>query len=49
MGPAMGFLIDNSPGELGFQKVFLMLAIFALIGLLASVFFYRINKPNTSL
>lgn len=49
MGPAMGVLIDHSPGESGFQQVFLMLAIFAFIGLLASVVFYRINKTNTSI
>nr|WP_317169848.1 MFS transporter [Nonlabens sp. Ci31] len=49
MGPAMGVLMDNSPGELGLQQVFLMLAIFAFIGLLASVVFYRINRPNKSL
>jgi sugar phosphate permease len=49
MGPAMGVLIDHSPGESGFQQVFLLLAIFAFIGLLASVVFYRINKTNTSI
>lgn len=48
MGPAMGVLIDNSPGELGFQQVFLMLAIFALIGLLASIIYNRINRSQKS-
>ncbi|PQJ32530.1 MFS transporter [Nonlabens arenilitoris] len=43
MGPAMGILLDNSPGSLGFQKVFLMLAIFAIVGLIAAYFFHRIN------
>lgn len=48
MGPAIGVLIDNSPGELGFQKVFLMLAIFSCIGLIASVIFHRLNSRNIS-
>lgn len=46
MGPAMGILLDDSPGALGFQKVFLMLAIFALIGLIASYLFHRLNTKQ---
>ena len=34
-GPAMGFLLDRSPGETGHQHVFWMLAIFAFIGILS--------------
>ncbi len=47
-GPAMGFLLDNSPGEVGHQHVFAMLAIFATIGLIASIRFYYIaaKKKN---
>lgn len=41
-GPAMGFLLDNSPGEVGHQHVFAMLAVFATIGLIASIRFYYI-------
>lgn len=41
MGPAIGYLLDNSPGEPGHQHVFIMLAVFATIGLLAAVLFYR--------
>jgi sugar phosphate permease len=41
VGPIMGYLLDNSPGETGHQHVFIMLAIFASIGLLASWVFYR--------
>ncbi|WP_104515924.1 MFS transporter [Nonlabens xylanidelens] len=48
MGPIMGILIDNSPGELGFQKVFLMLSIFALIGFIASYAFHYINTKKVS-
>ncbi len=43
VGPAMGYLLDNSPGELGHQHVFIMLAIFSALGLLASVVFYKKN------
>jgi sugar phosphate permease len=44
MGPAMGYLLDNSPGELGHQHVFMLLSAFAVIGLIASVAFFRITK-----
>ncbi|MCH2488659.1 MAG: MFS transporter [Flavobacteriales bacterium] len=47
-GPAMGFLLDKSPGEVGHQHVFAMLAVFATIGLIASIRFYYIaaKKKN---
>ena len=32
VGPAMGFLLDNSPGVTGHQHVFWMLALFSFIG-----------------
>ncbi len=32
MGPAMGYLLDRSPGLLGHQHVFLMVAAFAAVG-----------------
>jgi len=40
----IGVLLDNSPGELGHQHVFLVLAGFTLIGLITSIVFYRISK-----
>ncbi|MAN58673.1 MAG: MFS transporter [Flavobacteriaceae bacterium] len=43
-GPAMGYLLDASPGETGHQHTFWMLAVFSLIGLLASLAFYRIAR-----
>jgi len=43
-GPMIGVLLDNSPGELGHQHVFLVLAGFTLIGLIASIVFYKISK-----
>ena len=43
-GPMIGVLLDNSPGELGHQHVFLVLAGFTVIGLITSMVFYRISK-----
>jgi MFS transporter, GlpU family, inner membrane protein len=43
-GPMIGVLLDNSPGELGHQHVFLVLAGFTIIGLITSIIFYRISK-----
>jgi len=47
VGPIMGYLLDNSPGETGHQHVFIMLSIFAAIGLIASLVFYRINAKKS--
>jgi nitrate/nitrite transporter NarK len=41
-GPAMGYLLDKSPGEKGHQHVFWMLALFSLIGAIASWYYYRL-------
>lgn len=43
MGPLMGYLLDENPGALGHQLVFLVLAGFAFIGLLATHQFRRAN------
>ena len=45
-GPMIGVLLDNNPGELGHQYVFLVLAGFTLIGLITSITFYRINSKS---
>lgn len=42
--PAMGYLLKNWPGVTGYQYVFLMLASFALVGLIASIQLFRINR-----
>ena len=39
--PVMGYLLDNYPGPLGHQYVFMMLFLFSLLGLWASINFYR--------
>ncbi|BAO56306.1 MFS transporter [Nonlabens marinus] len=44
MGPAIGILLDGSPGELGHQHVFMMCAGFMLVGLAAAIGFYRVTK-----
>ena len=44
MGPLMGYLLDRSPGALGHQHVFMVLAGFSFIGLIAAVWFRIITK-----
>jgi len=41
-GAAMGYLLDNSPGETGHQHVFLLLTAFCVVGFVASTLFYRL-------
>jgi len=45
-GPMMGYLLDNSPGRTGHQHVFMMLAVFSLIGFIASLFFLRLHTKK---
>ena len=49
-GPAMGYLLDSSPGAEGHQHVFWMLALFSFIGGLASWFYFRMygNKAGNN-
>lgn len=42
MGPLMGFLIDRSPGALGHQHVFGVVAGFGVVGFIASVLFRKL-------
>ena len=44
MGPLMGYLLDRSPGIIGHQHVFLVIAAFSLIGLLSAILFRKITK-----
>ena len=44
MGPLMGILLDRWPGELGHQYVFAVLAFCAMLGLAASIQFWRIVR-----
>jgi nitrate/nitrite transporter NarK len=45
-GPAMGYLLDNSPGEQGHQHVFWMLAVFSFIGAVASCYYSQLYKTK---
>ncbi len=44
-GPMIGILLDNSPGELGHQHVFMMTTVFTVIGLIAAFVFYKRKYP----
>jgi len=46
MGPLMGFLLDRWPGELGHRYVFAVLAFSAMVGLVASILFWRIVRRS---
>src|SRR3546814_17898466 len=43
-GPAIGALMDRDPGAVGHHHVFLMMAAFALIGLIASLTLLRLTR-----
>jgi MFS transporter, GlpU family, inner membrane protein len=45
MGPLMGVLLDRSPGVLGHQHVFAVVAAFGTVGLLATLAFRRVTGP----
>ena len=47
MGPLMGVLLDRWPGELGHQYVFAVLSFSAMVGLVASILFWRIVRRST--
>jgi len=45
-GPAMGYLLDNSPGVEGHQHVFWMLALFSFIGGIAAWYYYQLYRKK---
>lgn len=47
-GPAMGYLLDRNPGEVGHQHVFWMLASFAFVGGISSWFYYKLYRKRSS-
>jgi hypothetical protein len=49
MGPWMGHLLDKYPGETGHQYVFLLLSMFAVIGLITSIFFKWYERMDRGL
>ncbi len=44
--PIIGYLLDNYPGPLGYQYLFMMLFLFSLLGLIASINFSK-NLKNS--
>jgi len=47
-GPAMGYLLENSPGIVGHQHVFWMLAAFSFIGGIAAWRYYKLYGKSKS-
>ena len=47
VGPIMGYLLDSSPGIVGHQQVFMMLALFSALVLIASIRFSRLGVLKT--
>ncbi|MGB5428319.1 MFS transporter [Eudoraea sp.] len=45
-GPAMGFLLENSPGAIGHQHVFWMLALFSFIGGIAAWYYFQLYRKK---
>ena len=45
-GPAMGYLLDNSPGAEGHQHVFWMLALFYFIGGITAWYYFRLYRKK---
>ena len=45
-GPAMGFLLENSPGAVGHQHVFWMLALFSFIGGIAAWYYFQLYRKK---
>jgi sugar phosphate permease len=48
MGPLTGYFIDNSPGLQGYQQIFGLLIAFSVIGLIASVAYYKWHPKQES-
>lgn len=42
VGPIIGYFLERSPGELGHQHVFWMLACFSFVGGLAAAYYYKL-------
>ncbi|MBO3116835.1 MFS transporter [Winogradskyella sp. DF17] len=47
-GPMYGILVDNTDKIAGLKNAFLVLAVFSVIGLLASLWFYMITKTKSN-
>jgi len=45
--PLIGYLLDQYPGMLGHQYVFMILVLFSILGLLASLKFAKLIKKQS--
>lgn len=45
-GPIIGYFLDNAPGALGHQRVFLLLTLFSIIGIWASWTYNKLYRPT---
>jgi nitrate/nitrite transporter NarK len=45
-GPVMGYLLDNSPGAVGHQQVFWMLALFSFVGGIAAWYYFQLYRTT---
>ncbi len=45
-GPAMGYLLDRSPGLSGHRDVFWMLAVFSALGGIAAGYYYKLYRKS---
>jgi nitrate/nitrite transporter NarK len=48
-GPAMGYLLDNSPGAQGHENVFWMLALFSFMGGIAAWYYFKLYGKKKSI
>jgi len=47
IGPIMGYILDKNPGAIGHQNLFLFLAVFSCIGILAAISFGKATQNKT--
>jgi len=45
-GPAIGYLLDTSPGIVGHRNVFWMLTSFSMVGVIASIIFFKLSRKQ---
>jgi len=47
IGPIMGYILDKNPGVIGHQNLFLFLAVFSCIGILAAISFGKATQNKS--
>ena len=46
MGPLMGYLLDSAPGASGHRHVFIVVTIFSVAGMIASLVFIKLSRSR---